>query len=638
MSERDGPLRTREGTIISYTLLGSVADYVHMDSIYGNQRVSDSSRSPPARLSVPKSAEMAPKKVVMSAKDHISRATSMTHSPEESEKRAADDNHGREERTLADWQRHNNSNIAQSLSKRAGKDSSRLPMGEYRQRAPQVVGHDATEGNFEERPSVVRFREDSIASAVKPDSFPSEPSTSAPHLSLAAQRLFYEARPGEVAPSVLTVYNQGTYAVSFKWECIGGLSNLDVKACKDGNQRFYLSHRKGIIPPGAAFDFRACFKSDIPGMFSERWKMVTDPAMEEWTDRIVLLQGAAIEEDKYKSKREEVDRILERRVALSLASEALELVLNRAWDVVAAHRNARHARGVPSATEQAFRRQNGALHLRYDDVIVSKMDAMASEALIILSRSNYTWDKNVMNLHHLIESVPDADARSRMLQELNRLVDELQSTTNTDSSFVLHTIGTDILSQVAECIPAISAKVRKSMGLPLGRSATAKFSIPDAEDVDIQSVPPADPHKKPQQPPAAAAQPLNAAAKGGKPAAPAPASLPSAAAKAPIPSGRLTAPSTAATKDPMPPPGAPSNATGGRGATSDNSKGSISNLNSAGTARAPPRSPRSWTRERADLEWRYRGELKKEVSALLDTAIARLDGLWGDATEGRHNW
>ncbi|TPX30263.1 hypothetical protein SmJEL517_g06142 [Synchytrium microbalum] len=493
----------------------------------------------------------------------------------------------------------------------------------------EVVGHDGRhktviQDNFDGKPNV-RFEGDAPAPAAESDSFrDADQPARAPHLALASRRLSFEAQPGEVAPSVLTVYNQGTYAVSFKWECIGGLSDLPVDASREGTQRFYMSHRKGVIPPIAAFDFRISFKSDVPGMFSERWKLVTEPPMEEWTDRVVLLRaskklpsgsfGAAIEEDKYKNRREELDHMMERRVATSLAVEALDCVLNRVWEMIAANEFARHVRGNHSATERAFLHHNQALN---------------AKTLALLSRSTEIWNKNVMNLHELVETIPDSADRSKKLQELNEFVNVLQRALPTNSQSVMHVIGTDVISQIAESIPGISMTLRKSMGLPLERSATTKFSIPDADDAmtgegsqgtgaggadlpkkgQAPAAPAAAAKGKP--PPAAAPTPPAAAKPGAKPAAGAP------------PSKAEAAPSTTG-QNPL--------------SREAGNKGSRSNLTSADGTRQPLKSPRSWSRDRADLEWKYRGELKKEVKLLIESALVRLDGLLGDASEGIHGW
>jgi hypothetical protein len=85
-------------------------------------------------------------------------------------------------------------------------------------------------------------------------------------LKLVANQMSFEVLLNEVSTSVLTVYNQGPTAIHFEWKKVVKDNPLKVKAVNDGVQRFFFYHKKGVIQPGSAFDFRIIFKSASPGV------------------------------------------------------------------------------------------------------------------------------------------------------------------------------------------------------------------------------------------------------------------------------------------------------------------------------------------------------------------------------------
>ncbi len=63
----------------------------------------------------------------------------------------------------------------------------------------------------------------------------------------------------------------------------------------------------GVLLPGEKRSFPFLFKSDNPGIFSEQWKFITSPAVNEGRPVIVTLKGVAFQEDLYKERREQIE-------------------------------------------------------------------------------------------------------------------------------------------------------------------------------------------------------------------------------------------------------------------------------------------------------------------------------------------
>lgn len=87
-----------------------------------------------------------------------------------------------------------------------------------------------------------------------------------PKIILGTSRLSFETKLGEVATSILTVYNKGKTAVFFEWQETKRENKVGVKSAYDNVQRFFVRHRKGVIHPGEAYDFPVIFRSLNPGV------------------------------------------------------------------------------------------------------------------------------------------------------------------------------------------------------------------------------------------------------------------------------------------------------------------------------------------------------------------------------------
>ncbi|KAJ3405145.1 hypothetical protein HDV05_006731, partial [Chytridiales sp. JEL 0842] len=236
---------------------------------------------------------------------------------------------------------------------------------------------------------------------------------------LAATQMTFEVLLNEVSTSILTVYNSGPTAIHFEWKKVIKENPLKVKAVNDGVQRFFFYHKKGVIPPHSAFDFRIIFKSASPGIFTETWTLQTEPATSATSEKTVTFQGIAIEADVNKPKRDEITHLLDRREATTLAKGIIDFILSEV-----------KPRGAPSTAERrkllnkndeyVFITKNSDLKLYYQPKVFEQFEALASQAFGILGIQG-KWDGSVQSLNNVINEVEKVEWRSKLLARLNEL-------------------------------------------------------------------------------------------------------------------------------------------------------------------------------------------------------------------------
>ncbi|KAJ3033439.1 hypothetical protein HDV00_006346 [Rhizophlyctis rosea] len=467
-------------------------------------------------------------------------------------------------------------------------------------------------------------------------------------LVFASHRLSYETVLGEADSSVITVYNRGKEAFHFEWVEDARSNVLKTKAVHDNVQRFYFYHRRGVILPDTAFDFPIIFKSANPGIFTQRYKMVTTPRVPEWVDMTVTLQGMAIEPDTTYSKRVEIEKMLERRQATAAATEIINSILRnlfRPRPIVSATISGRvreeRKRKATSREEEVFVKKNEGLHLYYTPKTFTEFHTLATETYEVLHLPAEEWDCDVRKLNDLIESIPVIDTRSLFLRRLNDAVAAAGVEPVGVAENLLYVIGSDILMDLADDIAATSEELRKEKGLPVVRSA-AVFPLNDdaKEDFDFSR----DASDRKPSPP------VPAAAGGGGAAQAAPAGAAGAEA------GKKGGAAAPAAKEPAGKKGAGAGATPAAGAAKGGAAGAAAGGKAApkgakagpevpttagpSTDQEEPRNPivltklsvrekkpdssRGWSRERQMAELEYKKEFKQMATAAASAGRSKM--------------
>jgi hypothetical protein len=93
------------------------------------------------------------------------------------------------------------------------------------------------------------------------------------HLLFSSKRMCFYIPINQVTTSVITIHNRGTISVHFQWEKVKRANSINVfkyqrqvPSVYDDIQRFYFSHKTGVILPGTAYDFPVIFKSSSHGV------------------------------------------------------------------------------------------------------------------------------------------------------------------------------------------------------------------------------------------------------------------------------------------------------------------------------------------------------------------------------------
>jgi hypothetical protein len=335
--------------------------------------------------------------------------------------------------------------------------------GEYLELVGQglhKVGKDLAQAYVERLEKLQNNQQDeeTVLDEQKPNEQQTEPA-SGMKLVASTKRLYYEVVVGLISTSVITIYNQGSVAIHFEWTPVKKKNPLNTKLGQDGKQRFFMNYVKGVIRPGTAFDFPIVFQSNTPGIYSETWKLTTSPISVPENEIHITLFGVSYQVDTLKEKRDEIDKLLMKRRAHTIASETMRQVLKRV-------QSAQNRLDTPpkDKRKRRFEERNKLLRLHYHPDIYDQ--------LVELSRTVYDhllmndpWNGSVTVLSSMVSQIQENQLRAECLSKLNRLVNE--STKDVISGHTLMcVISNEILTSLAMKVVDLSEDLRKKMNLP----------------------------------------------------------------------------------------------------------------------------------------------------------------------------
>jgi hypothetical protein len=156
------------------------------------------------------------------------------------------------------------------------------------------------------------------------------PHSPGPQLEFNSLRLFVECHHTCTEKVSLTVSNPGFVAIYFTWQPFVPMSHhrrLHATGCLGRDQKvFVLACQSGSILPSESKVFHFLFAPHEPGIFTESWKMCTQPkAMNNgW---VVTLRGAAVVHDAVVLKRRQLHQHLSSEQKDRQVASALEHIL-----------------------------------------------------------------------------------------------------------------------------------------------------------------------------------------------------------------------------------------------------------------------------------------------------------------------
>ncbi|RNA42556.1 MYCBP-associated -like isoform X4 [Brachionus plicatilis] len=114
-------------------------------------------------------------------------------------------------------------------------------------------------------------------------------------------RLNFETKAGKRVLATFEILNIGTTSIYYDWRKLPDLNPFEMNNQKV--QRFYFDTRSNVIMPGDSLKMHIVFKSNIGGIFTERWEFVTHPRLLSAASLVLTLRGVAVQEDKFKKNR-----------------------------------------------------------------------------------------------------------------------------------------------------------------------------------------------------------------------------------------------------------------------------------------------------------------------------------------------
>ncbi|KAI8898310.1 MYCBP-associated protein family-domain-containing protein [Globomyces pollinis-pini] len=293
-------------------------------------------------------------------------------------------------------------------------------------------------------------------------------------LMCSSNRLVFEVTKDKIASSILTIHNRGTYVVHFEW--VKTKLKNPLKITNDNNTRFFFTFKKGTILPGTAYDFPIVFKSSKNGIFTEQWTLNTSPKLPTGKEINVTLQGIAFEVDLNVQKRRNVDKLLESRIANTLANEIITKVMTKLDMEI-------NRRYMPfkDTIRNRFESQNKLFRLNFNSVVYEKLKSLSNSVFAILKVTE-AWNGSVTSLYECITMIPNESTKTDYITELNDLVKESTNDNNPGKSTLLSIICTDMLVNIASKIVDISDDLRKKLNLTTQRSSNTFFDPDELND------------------------------------------------------------------------------------------------------------------------------------------------------------
>ena len=163
-------------------------------------------------------------------------------------------------------------------------------------------------------------RADDAGEPTQPDTEVAEEDVTGPNMTIynpavvapedsAETRLLLQASVGEQSDGNVIAENTGTTALFYSWKKVESTPSLDTSLVGGarGHGQVFCRDRTGVLLPGLTKEFPFSFKSNVAGIFTEKWELVTTPPLQSGMQTFVVVKGVVIEEDALYSKRDALE-------------------------------------------------------------------------------------------------------------------------------------------------------------------------------------------------------------------------------------------------------------------------------------------------------------------------------------------
>ncbi|XP_064644995.1 MYCBP-associated protein-like isoform X2 [Lineus longissimus] len=272
-------------------------------------------------------------------------------------------------------------------------------------------------------------------------------------------RVTFEAFADKRVTSFLEIVNDGTTAMYYDWQKIPKSNPFDVPNPKA--QRFYFNTSSGVILPGDAMRFPFIFKSPNAGVFTEQWKFMTKPVVCGGAALVVTLRGVALQEDKFKKQRTEIEQELAQKQAVQVVGQILDGLI----DGIRTPERSRSPIDAYITESETFERKNRGLHFQHHHI--KDLKALYLEFFPEEEHSWREWDYSVETIKDMaMELEEDNEKKEEFLQRLNIAVVGLSFPPFSPRQEKMHKCGYQLLIDALDNMVGTSMIIRSTMGLP----------------------------------------------------------------------------------------------------------------------------------------------------------------------------
>ncbi|XP_054636216.1 MYCBP-associated protein isoform X2 [Dunckerocampus dactyliophorus] len=139
--------------------------------------------------------------------------------------------------------------------------------------------------------------------------------------------VIFEALVGEQVSSQLKIHNVGSTAILFSWQKLPIPQSFSNLQSQSNSPHFYFNTSSGVIYPGGTQQIEFIFKSERPGLLTERWQLNTHPLLLQGASIQVTLKGVSLYQDTTEKQREFIQQKLEETVSQEICQMIMYDVL-----------------------------------------------------------------------------------------------------------------------------------------------------------------------------------------------------------------------------------------------------------------------------------------------------------------------
>ncbi|XP_072032494.1 MYCBP-associated protein-like isoform X2 [Amphiura filiformis] len=272
-------------------------------------------------------------------------------------------------------------------------------------------------------------------------------------------RVTFEAFAGERITSFLQLVNNGTTTIYYDWKKIPKVNPFEGCATPKV-QRFYFNTSSGVLLPGESLKFPFVFKSPNAGIFSETWQLDTRPVLCGGAALQVTLRGVALQEDKNKKQRNEIEQELFHKQA----EMTIRRIIDDLVDGVKTPERSHSPIDAYITDEEKFERNNPGMH--YSSEVVDRLHQLYLEQFPEEEREGMTWDLSVETMKREFLSLDDEELQEDLLARMNASVTSLYFPPFTPIQHEMYKVGYQMMAETVDNIVSQAAVLRDHLGMP----------------------------------------------------------------------------------------------------------------------------------------------------------------------------